>query len=129
MSNIDPSQIQQKLKNLAEEKRKISALDPEIQSIENRIKNVELSEKEEWGEIIIYLKTFSRLDIENFYIPEGQTWGEKVRSKIKKILWRILKFYFQRLLAQQNTINEKILKGLQLLDHRLKQIEQNQKKP
>ena len=87
------------------------------------MKHLELSEKDELLRILRYLKVASQVDITEFTIPAGNTLKSKLHSRIKRLIWKSLGFYTHRMWVQQNDLNGRIIRALDLLNSRLEQLE------
>lgn len=67
----------------------------------------------ESGEEILdfYLKTIvdsSRIDINDFEIPGEDTLLGRWETRLKKLIWKLMKFYTFRLFSQQNDFNGRV---------------------
>ncbi len=67
-----------------------------------------------------YLKVYNRLvgirhgiQTEAFAIPHHAGWAGAIGARIKKILWKLLRYQHDRMAGQQNLVNELVIAGLE----------------
>ena len=67
-----------------------------------------------------YLRIYSRLigirhgiQTESFAIPRKAGWGGAIVARIKKLLWKLLRYQHDRMAGQQNLVNELVIAGLE----------------
>ncbi|MBI2437767.1 MAG: hypothetical protein HYV36_03005 [Lentisphaerae bacterium] len=64
------------------------------------------------------LRQASAVDINDFQIRERRRLGAEVLVLLKKIIWKLLKFYTYRLWSQQNQVNSLLVTTLEGLEEK-----------
>lgn len=67
------------------------------------------------------LREAAFVDINDFVIREKRSTLAPALLALKKVLWKLLKFYTYRLWSQQNTINGLLVTGLESMDEKYRE--------
>ena len=69
---------------------------------------------------LVCLRQIVPVDINDFEILERRSRFAPVSKAIKKVIWKMLKFYTYRLWSQQNQTNNVLLAAIEIMDRRHK---------
>lgn len=85
------------------------------------------NDEEFLGFFLKCLREAAFVDINDFEIRERRSAAAPLLVRMKKTIWKLLKFYTYRLWSQQNTVNGLLVTGVESLDEKyrdqIKQLE------
>jgi len=85
------------------------------------------NDEEFLGFFLKCLREAAFVDINDFEIRERRSAAAPLLVRLKKTIWKLLKFYTYRLWSQQNTVNGLLVTGIESLDDKyrdqIKQLE------
>jgi hypothetical protein len=85
------------------------------------------NDEEFLGFFLKCLREAAFVDINDFEIRERRSAAAPLLVRLKKTIWKLLKFYTYRLWSQQNTVNGLLVTGVESLDDKyrdqIKQLE------
>lgn len=122
-----------------EEKRKLGVYDEERVVRAERNNLLLLKEDDNFlGQYLHCLHLITQVDMTDFEIIERRSRFSSLLIKLKKTIWKLLKFYTYRMWSQQNQVNSLLLAAIEVMNNcykdeisvlkaRIKQLEGKQK--
>ena len=118
--NIDVKDIMEVIRRRVREKKEAGVYDRYNLTGVTRLEIVEAKSEEDF--LNYYLKVMQKsyeLDIGDFEIPSKGGFLGKPAVWLKKILWKLLKFYTYRMFTQQREFNLQVLNTLKCINRKI----------
>ncbi len=118
---IDVHRLEEEILAAVAAKRAAGVYDDDLVSRAEENNLLTLKDDESFMEqYIVCLRQIVPVDINDFEILERRSRFAPVSKAIKKIIWKMLKFYTYRLWSQQNQTNSVLLAAIEIMDRRHK---------
>ena len=118
---IDVHRLEEEILAAVASKRAAGVYDDDLVSRAEENNLLTLKDDESFMEqYIVCLRQIVPVDINDFPILEKRSLFAPVSRLIKKVLWKMLKFYTYRLWSQQNQTNSVLLAAIEIMDRRHK---------
>ena len=118
---VDAKKIVEEILARVAEKRAQGAYDDETVARAERNNLFSLKDDEEFlDRYLLCLRQVVPVDINDFPIVERRSRFAPVSKAVKKVLWKLLKFYTYRLWSQQNQTNGVLLAAIETMHRRHK---------
>ena len=118
---VDVQRIEEEILASVAEKRERGVYDDDLVARAERNNLLTLKDDESFMEqYLVCLRQIVPVDINDFEILEKRSRFAPVSKAVKKIVWKMLKFYTYRLWSQQNQTNSVLLAAIEIMDRRHK---------
>lgn len=118
---IDVHKVEEEILAAVAEKRAAGVYDDDLVARAERNNLLTLKDDESFMEqYLVCLRQIVPVDINDFEIPERRSRFAPISKAIKKVIWKLLKFYTYRLWSQQNQTNNVLLAAIEIMDRRHK---------
>ena len=119
---VDAEKIVEEIRARVAEKRAQGVYDDETAARAERFNLLSMKDDEEFlDRYLACLRQVVPVDINDFPIVERRSAVAPLSKALKKILWKLLKFYTYRLWSQQNQTNGVLLAALETMHRRHKE--------
>ena len=116
---VDAEKIVEEIRARVAEKRAQGAYDDETAARAERYNLLSMKDDEEFlDRYLSCLRQVVAVDINDFPIVERRSLFAPLSRAVKKVLWKLLKFYTYRLWSQQNQTNGVLLAAIEIMDRR-----------
>ena len=116
---IDAEAIVRKIRERADARRAAGEFDrEELARAERYNLSTVKDDADFFDRYIACLKLISTVDINDFEIPRRRSPFAPLATALKKVVWKLLKFYTYRLWSQQNQTNNVLLAAIEIMDRR-----------
>ena len=118
---IDVHRIEEEILASVAKKRAAGVYDDDIVARAERNNLLTLKDDETFMEqYLVCLRQIVPVDINDFEILERRSRLAPLSKALKKVIWKLLKFYTFRLWSQQNQTNNVLLAAIEIMDRRHK---------
>ena len=118
---IDVHRLEEEILAAVADKRARGVYDDDVVARAERNNILTLQDDEEFMEqYLACLRQIVPVDINDFDIVERRGALAPVLVRLKKAIWKLLKFYTYRLWSQQNQTNDVLLAAIEIMDRRHK---------
>ena len=118
---IDVHRIEEQILASVAEKRARGVYDDAAVARAERNNLLTLKDDESFMErYLLCLRQIVPVDINDFEILERRSRFAPLSKALKKVIWKLLKFYTFRLWSQQNQTNDVLLAAIEIMDRRHK---------
>jgi hypothetical protein len=118
---IDVHEIEKEILATVARKRAAGVYDDDLVARAEENNLLTLKDDESFMEqYVVCLRQIVPVDINDFEILEKRSRFAPIAKRIKKIIWKMLKFYTYRLWSQQNQTNSVLLAAIEIMDRRHK---------
>ena len=119
---IDVHKVEEEILAAVAEKREQGVYDDDLVARAEKNNLLTIKDDETFMEqYLVCLRQIVPVDINDFEIPERRSRFAPISKAIKKVIWKLLKFYTYRLWSQQNQTNGVLLAALETMHRRHKE--------
>ena len=118
---IDVHRLEEEILAAVASKRASGVYDDDLVARAERNNLLALKDDESFMErYLVCLREIVPVDINDFEILERRSRFAPLSKALKKVIWKLLKFYTYRLWSQQNQTNNVLLAAIEIMDRRHK---------
>ena len=118
---IDVHAVEEEILAAVAAKRAAGVYDDDLVARAERNNLLALKDDETFMEqYLVCLRQIVPVDINDFEILERRSRFAPLSKALKKVIWKLLKFYTYRLWSQQNQTNNVLLAAIEIMDRRHK---------
>jgi hypothetical protein len=118
---IDVHKVEEDILAAVADKRARGVYDDDLVARAERNNLLTLKDDESFMEqYLVCLRQIVPVDINDFEIPRRHSPLAPLSTALKKVIWKLLKFYTYRLWSQQNQTNNVLLAAIEIMDRRHK---------
>ena len=118
---IDVHAVEEEILAAVAAKRAAGVYDDELVSRAEKNNLLTIKDDESFMEqYVVCLRQIVPVDINDFEILEKRSRFAPLSKALKKVIWKMLKFYTYRLWSQQNQTNNVLLAAIEIMDRRHK---------
>lgn len=116
---IDVRKVEEEILAAVAAKRAAGVYDDDLVARAERNNLLTLKDDESFMEqYLVCLRQIVPVDINDFEIPRRSSPFAPLATALKKVIWKLLKFYTYRLWSQQNQTNNVLLAAIEIMDRR-----------
>ena len=118
---IDVHKVEEEILAAVADKRARGVYDDDLVARAEKNNLLTLKDDESFMEqYLVCLRQIVPVDINDFEIPRRRSPFAPLATALKKVVWKLLKFYTYRLWSQQNQTNNVLLAAIEIMDRRHK---------